>query len=50
MVSILPQGKPFFGRPCQKIEIMEVDVRPTGGKGSEQDSECPYSWEKEVVV
>ena len=28
MVSILPEGKPLFGGPCQKVEIEEVEVRP----------------------
>ena len=35
-VSILPEGKPLCGGPCQKIEIEEVDVRPIGTKGSEK--------------
>ena len=45
MVSILPEGKPLWRRPCQKIEIEEVDVRPTRGKKSEKD---PEEWEKKV--
>ena len=45
MVSILPEGKPLFGGPCQKVEIEEVDVRPSGGKESEKD---PEEWEKEI--
>ena len=36
-VSILPEGKPLWGGPCQKVDMEESDVRPTGGKGSEQD-------------
>ena len=27
MVSILPEGKPLWGGPCQRIEIEEVDAR-----------------------
>ena len=47
MVSILPEGKPLWGRPCQK-GIEEVDLRPRGGKGSEQDPDDPEAWEKEI--
>ena len=47
-VSILPEEKPLWGGPCRKIEIEEVDVRPTGGKGSEQDAEDPEAWENEI--
>ena len=36
------------GRSCRKIEIEEVDIRPTGGKGSEQDPEDQEAWEKEI--
>ena len=32
MVSVLPEGKPFWGGPCRKVDIEEVDVRPTGGE------------------
>ena len=45
MVSILPEGEPLWGGPCQRIEIEEVDVRPAGGKESEKDLE---EWEKEI--
>ena len=45
MVSILLEGKPLFGGPCQKVEIEEVDVRPRGGKESEKE---PNEWEKEI--
>ena len=47
-VSLLPEGKPLWGGPCQKVDIDEVDVRPTGGKGSDQDPEDPDAWEKEI--
>ena len=49
-VSILPEGKPLWGGPCQRIEIKEVDVRPTGGRGirSGQHPEDPEAWEKEI--
>ena len=48
-VSILPEGKPLWGGPCQKIEIEGVDVRPTGAKGSEKnDLEDPDAWEAEI--
>ena len=47
-VSLLPEGKPLWGGPCQKVEIDEVDVRPTGGKGSDQDPEDPDAWEIEI--
>ena len=30
------------------MDIEEVDVRPMGGKGSEQDSDNPEAWEKET--
>ena len=46
MLSILPEGKPLFGGPSQTIEITEVDVRPTGGKGIEQTR----SVQKDMVV
>ena len=42
MVSILPEGKPLFGGPCQKVEIKEVDVR------SMDDPKDPEVWEKEI--
>ena len=44
-VSILPERKPLWGGPCQRIEIEEVGVRPSGGKESEQD---PDAWEQEI--
>ena len=47
-VSILPEGKPLWGALCRKIEIEEVDVRPSGGKGGGQDPQCPEAWEKEI--
>ena len=50
MVSILPERKHLFGGPCHTIEITKVGVRPTAGKGSEQDPECPDAWEKEAAV
>ena len=34
-------GKPLWGGPCRKVDIEEVYVRPTGGKGSENDPEDP---------
>ena len=45
LVSILAEGKPLWGGPCQKIEIEEIDVRPAGGKESEKD---PEEWEKGI--
>ena len=48
MVSILLEGRPLYGGPCQKVEIEEVDVRPCGGKGSNQDPEDPEAWEREI--
>ena len=42
MVRILPEGKPLFGGPCQKVEIKEVDVRPV------DDPKDPEAWEKEI--
>ena len=47
-VSILPEGKPIWGGICQKTKIKEVDVRPTGGRESEQDPEDQEEWEKEI--
>ena len=47
-VSILPEGKPLWGGPCQQVDIKEVDVRPTRGKGSEQDSDDPEAWERKI--
>ena len=44
-VSILPEGKPLWGGTCPRIEIEEVDVRPTRGKESEKD---PEAWEKKI--
>ena len=42
IVSILPEGKPLWEGPCQKIVIEEVDVRPIGAKGIEKnDPEDP---------
>ena len=37
-----------MGGTCQKVGIEEIDVRPTGGKGSEQDPNDPEAWEKEI--
>ena len=31
----------LLGGPCRKVGIEEVDIRPTGGKGSEQDPADP---------
>ena len=31
-----------------KVEVEEVDARPLGGKGSEQDPEKPDAWEMEI--
>ena len=42
IVSTLPEGKPLFGGPCQKVEIEEVDVRPV------DDPKELESWEKEI--
>ena len=36
-MKILPEGKPVWG--CKKIEIEEVDVRPTGGTREQRRSE-----------
>ena len=36
-LTILPEGKPLWDGPCRKVDVEEVDVRPTGGKGSEND-------------
>ena len=47
-VSILPEGKPLWGGPCRKVDVKEVDVRLTGGKGSDQDPEKPDAYEKEI--
>ena len=44
-VRILPEGKPLWGGPCQRIDIEEVDVRLSGGNESEQD---PDRWEQEI--
>ena len=48
IISILSERKPLYGGPCPKIKIEEVDVRPTGGKGSNQDPDQPEAWEKEI--
>ena len=48
MINILSERKPLYGGPCPKITIEEVDVRPTGGKGSDQDPDKPEAWEKEI--
>ena len=42
------EEKPLWGGLYRKIEIKVVDVRPTGGRGSEQDSEDPEAWEKKI--
>ena len=34
-VSVLPEGEPLWGRPCQKVNIEEVDLRPSGTRGSD---------------
>ena len=48
-ISILPEGKPLWGRPCQKVEVEEIDVRPIGVKGGEKnDLEDPDAWEAEI--
>ena len=49
MVSILPEGKPLWGGPCQRVEVEEVDLRPCGVKGGEKnDPEDPDAWEAEI--
>ena len=49
MVSILPEGKPLWGGPCQRVVIEEVDLRPCGVKGGENnDPEDPNAWEAEM--
>ena len=48
VVSILPEWKPLWGGPCRKMGVDEVDVRPTGGKGSEQDPADLAAWENEI--
>ena len=48
MVSILPEGKPLYGGPCQRIDIKEVVVRPCRGKGSGEDPGDPKACEKEI--
>ena len=49
-VSVLPEpeGKPLWGGPCQNVNIEEVDLRPSGAKGSEQDPDDPDEWETEI--
>ena len=43
------RGETTWGGPCQKVEIEEVDVRPSGAKGSEKnDPEDPDVWEAEI--
>ena len=42
MVSILPEGKPLFGGPCQRVEVEEVDIRLV------DDPKDPGAWEKEI--
>ena len=37
MVNILPGGEPLWGAPCRKVEVEEVDVRPSGARGSEKN-------------
>ena len=48
MVRILPEGKPLWVGPCRKIEIGEVDIRPTGGQDSPDNPRNPNAWEKEM--
>ena len=48
MVSVLPEGKPLWGGQCRKVDIVEVDVRPTGGKGSENGPGDLDAWEVEI--
>lgn len=48
MVSILPEGKPLWGGSCRKVDIVEVDVRPPGGKDRQDDHKNPDAWEKEI--
>ena len=45
MAPLTSEGKPLWGGTCPRINIEEVDVRPTGGKESEKD---PEEWEKEI--
>ena len=47
-VSILPEGKPLWTGTCQEVDIEEVDVRPTGSRGSKQGPDDPEAWEKEI--
>ena len=44
-LTILLEGKPLWGGACPKIGIEQVDVRPIGGKESEED---PEEWEKKI--
>ena len=47
-VSILLEGKPLWEGPCQKVNIDEVDLKPSRAKGSEQDPDDPDAWEMEI--
>ena len=44
----MPEGKPLRGGPCRRTTIEEVDVRPPGGRDSEQDPNDPKAWENEI--
>ena len=50
MVSILQEGRPLWRGPCRKVEIEEADVRPSGGKGSQQDLGSRRSGKQEKKV
>ena len=45
---VLPEGRPLFGGPFRRVDIEEVEVRPCGGKGSNQDPEDPEACEREI--
>ena len=40
-IRLRRRGKPLWGGACQKVEIEEVDVRPAGGKDSQDDPKNP---------
>lgn len=44
----LAGGENPIGGPYQKVEIDEIDIRPAGGKGSQNDLEDPEEWEAEI--
>lgn len=47
-IGLLPEGRPLWGGPCLKVDIKEVDVKPSGAKSSEQDPNDPGGWETEI--